>query len=200
MKPRPTLREVFEKHGTDKAAHGYSAFYEMLPTPASLLEVGVFRGASLKAWREFWPRCCIVGLDTFERIRQEGVCELEGIWLAAGDSRKGPFLSMIGSPYSVIIDDGSHKPRDQAATFRNLWPLLAPGGVYVIEDVLPWADEERREELHPWFAARRVDFNPVTWSELIATIREVSGQVEEHHSFRAQSGKPDSYLLVIRKP
>jgi hypothetical protein len=39
--------------------------------------------------------------------------------------------------FNVVIDDGSHWDQHQLATLRNLWPLLKPGGYYVIEDVVP---------------------------------------------------------------
>jgi hypothetical protein len=46
----------------------------------------------------------------------------------------------------VIIDDGSHASFDQQMTFRELWPLLADGGWYFIEDLdwqPPGEDRER---------------------------------------------------------
>ena len=36
----------------------------------------------------------------------------------------------------VIIDDGSHVGRMQLEAFRSLWPHLAPGGVYIVEDLM----------------------------------------------------------------
>jgi hypothetical protein len=38
-------------------------------------------------------------------------------------------------PFSIIIDDGSHVPSHQWKTFTYLWKSLAPGGLYIIEDV-----------------------------------------------------------------
>jgi hypothetical protein len=40
----------------------------------------------------------------------------------------------MGSP-DIIIDDGSHVASHQKISFETLFPLLAPGGIYVIEDM-----------------------------------------------------------------
>jgi hypothetical protein len=38
-------------------------------------------------------------------------------------------------PFDIIIDDGSHVPKHVVASFTMLFPKLADGGIYVIEDV-----------------------------------------------------------------
>ena len=35
----------------------------------------------------------------------------------------------------MIIDDGSHLPSHQLLSLETLWPSLAPGGLYIVEDV-----------------------------------------------------------------
>jgi tetratricopeptide (TPR) repeat protein len=42
-------------------------------------------------------------------------------------------LCADGAP-SIVIDDGSHTTAHRIATFEYLFPRLAPGGIYVIED------------------------------------------------------------------
>ena len=44
-------------------------------------------------------------------------------------------LSARGSAFDVILDDGSHKVDEQLATLAALFPLVRPGGFYVIEDL-----------------------------------------------------------------
>ena len=55
----------------------------------------------------------------------------------AGDQADAVFLdgvlAEIGTP-DVIIDDGSHRSEHITASFEHLWPRLADGGLYVIED------------------------------------------------------------------
>lgn len=191
-----TLQQLFERHGTDKASHFYASFYETLPAPKRMLEVGVYKGASLRAWSEWWPNAEKVGIDTFARGHMPA--NLPPRTLVRGcDSRTVTFANLGYRGFDLTIDDGSHRPIDQAKTFRNLWPLVAPGGVYVIEDVLP-IDLIGEDNLPPWFAERKQHFNLATWLSLSIALTVPDGTIERH-DFRQKSGKPDSYLVVIRK-
>lgn len=56
----------------------------------------------------------------------------------------------------VIIDDGSHVSEDTITSFRTLFPLLKPGGVYVVEDV--------QTSYWPGWNGNRQDFtDQATW-------------------------------------
>jgi hypothetical protein len=66
-----TVEEIFLKFHTDKnkTFHNYSRqyeklFYEFRDKPIKYLELGVFRGESIKAMREVFKNArCIVGVD-----------------------------------------------------------------------------------------------------------------------------------------
>ena len=69
-----TLAELFRKHGSDKeadsgtAGHCYAAVYERLLAGKRLsvtqvLEIGVFGGGSLRAWRDWFPNAEVHGID-----------------------------------------------------------------------------------------------------------------------------------------
>jgi hypothetical protein len=40
-----------------------------------------------------------------------------------------------GPGFDIIIDDGGHTMKQQQDSFRVLWPLVRPGGLYFIEDL-----------------------------------------------------------------
>jgi hypothetical protein len=44
----------------------------------------------------------------------------------------------VGSlgPFHIILDDAGHHPKLQVAAYNSLWPFVANGGVYVIEDLV----------------------------------------------------------------
>ena len=73
-------------------------------------------------------------------------------------------------PIDIVIDDGSHVGRMQLETFQSLWPRLAPGGVYIVEDmVLAYLDMPSQDRqitrhlgseswIHPSQFAQDTDF------------------------------------------
>ena len=47
----------------------------------------------------------------------------------------GRWIEQIGGVLNVVIDDGAHTNAAILASFRALWPRLAPGGLYFFEDL-----------------------------------------------------------------
>ncbi len=109
------INEIFAKYGSDKADHGYGKFYEAyLPkNPRKILEIGVWKGASLHAWREIFPAAELHGLDLLARMQRD--------------------LHRFSSQnFDLIIDDGSHNTREVMTTFYG---LAHSGCHYFIEDL-----------------------------------------------------------------
>lgn len=136
---RRNLAWLAATHGTDKRAHAhnYVAAYathigDRRHAPIALLEIGILRGASLRMWRDYFPRARIVGLDL-----DPPPIELPGVELVAGDQSDAAVLTTVASrgPFDVVIDDGSHIGAHIEASFRALFPAVEPGGWYVIEDM-----------------------------------------------------------------
>jgi predicted O-methyltransferase YrrM len=136
-----SLERLFNEYGSDKSSnHAYHVPYEILTagfreTATSILEIGVYKGGSIRAWQEYFPSAKIVGIDckpacsrymprgaVFELGSQDDTEFLEGV-----AKRHGPF--------DMVIDDGSHRPAHQMVAFNTLMTHLKPGGLYVIEDV-----------------------------------------------------------------
>jgi hypothetical protein len=122
---------------TDKYSLGYYPAYAELAKrigPAGrVLEVGVAAGGSLRMWRELFPDGLIAGADL-----DPGCTWPEGteMILATQDS---PYLALRArelSPggWDLIVDDASHVGELSERTFALLWPLVRPGGWYVLED------------------------------------------------------------------
>lgn len=103
--------------------------------PIGLLEIGVSEGGSLELWRSYFgASATIFGID----ITQECAERVDPPNQVRIGSQDDPvFLQSVvnemGQP-DIIIDDGSHIGRHQTASFEALFPLLAEGGLYVIED------------------------------------------------------------------
>ena len=160
----PGLMTLFgsDKHGRHFYAQHYARHFESLRNKAvTLLEIGIggyddpaAGGASLRAWKAFFPHGRIVGLDIHDK---KGV-EEERIQTFCGSQTDEIFLASIidtiGAP-DIIIDDGSHLSRDVIATFRVLFPRLAPDGIYAVEDLQTsyWTTVAGQE----WDGAKELD-------------------------------------------
>jgi hypothetical protein len=132
---------------SDKAGgHRYTRQYERhlrhrRRRAVRLLEIGIggydsptWGGASLRMWRDYFPRGDIHGLDINEKRIDE-----PRIRIHRGDQSDEEFMRCLGrehGPFDIIVDDGSHKNEDVRVSFAALFRhYLAPGGLYVIEDM-----------------------------------------------------------------
>jgi hypothetical protein len=142
---RPQMRAKqlnLDAYNTDKIELHYLEVYD--PILASrvdkkikLLEIGVYRGGSVKLWRDYFPQGDIVGIDL---QLPENFAPGERIQLFEGSQADTRFLSevaMKAAPdgFDIIIDDASHIGALTKTAFWHLFDHhLKPGGLYAIED------------------------------------------------------------------
>lgn len=132
------------KHGTDKQRHrfagvGYMNVYHRYFSPLrenvrNLLEIGVLQGNSLKVWHDYFPDAQIWGVDINPSSNRDYGDRIQVI---TGSQTDPVVLSKVAPDrlLDIVIDDGSHVVEHMIETFRLLWPRVAPGGLYVIEDL-----------------------------------------------------------------
>lgn len=116
-----------------------SALAEFRTRPIKMLEIGVFRGGSLRMWRKYLhPDSVIVGIDIDPNTKQYDN-PAQGMHVRIGGQQDIPFLQSVVKEFGtfdVILDDGSHMTSHMVDTFRYLFPnALADGGVYIVEDI-----------------------------------------------------------------
>lgn len=131
-------------HDVDKSSahHGYTrqypaCFQPYFDKPVRYLEIGVLYGSSLRAIRELLPAAeRIVGVDISPSCKaQENPSR--NIFVEIGDVRDVEFMKRVNDvhgPFDIILDDGSHRCSDVIAGFELMFPLLADGGLYIVED------------------------------------------------------------------
>lgn len=141
LNARPSER--LTHYGSDKdTVHRYGSMYDTLlaacPRVDVLLEIGLFKGASIRAWRDVFPQATIVGAD-IDRGCIFDVGPVEGFKFWHMDVSDGPLLEKVAKEmtesFDVIIDDSTHMECHQMNIRRTLFQSLTPGGVMVIEDV-----------------------------------------------------------------
>jgi Methyltransferase domain len=119
---------------TDKiAVHGYFRTYVRLAAAIGprgrVLELGVAEGESLRMWQALFPEGTVTGVDVNpDATWPEGTTRI----VAQHDDPALP--GMLSGQYNLIVDDGCHDGAAVRRSFALLWPLVAPGGSYVVED------------------------------------------------------------------
>ena len=137
------LYSLCKKFNTDKLELGYVELYESYFKPLrekklNILEIGVFRGASIKVWSEYFINSTIVGIDINKVDEKVFNTNKKNIEIHQGSQSDKDFLDKIISKYKkfdIIIDDGSHYPKDVIKSFKILFSSLDSNGLYFIEDM-----------------------------------------------------------------
>ena len=142
-------------------------FLSLASTPTAILEIGVKGGGSTAFWKAVFPDATIVGVDINLRrsVREEpspdGVIYLQGDQTDEGRLKE---IAKAYSPFSIVIDDGSHVTNHQAVTARCLLPYVDAGGLYIIEDI--HTGLKRPSE------GRSVDFGEDIWPDFVRATFE----------------------------
>jgi hypothetical protein len=108
--------------------------------------------------------------------------------------------------YDLILDDGSHDPNHMETSFRALWPRVAPGGLYIIEDVhVPYIERIKalgpvdyvhmgRESDDKFVVFRKPEEN--TWGSF--TIEKRDGKLI-YKSYGCEGQRNDSMFWCIQQ-
>ena len=141
---KPTFGELStlaDKYDSDKGQiHHYTEVYEYFFYPIKydakkILEIGVWKGASLKMWRDYFPNAVIYGIDILDTSSLNS--NTIKTFVADQADRNGlrHFINVYGGDFDVIIDDGGHSIQQQQVSFGFLFKYVKAGGYYIIEDV-----------------------------------------------------------------
>lgn len=142
MLPETELCKLAVKYGSDRTpstgGHGYTPFYSEIfkgGNPKKVLEIGIDTGRGLRMWREYFPDAEIYGLDgQINLLFDEDRIKTFHCDLGSPLSIEAAALK-VGRDLDIVFDDGSHVPQHQIDAAKIFVPLLALGGIYIIEDV-----------------------------------------------------------------
>lgn len=140
------LTRLAIRFGSDKyGGHLYTPIYHQLfsglrQQPIKVLEIGIggyssprAGGLSLRMWADYFPQATIVGLD----IEPKNLDLPPRVSVVQGSQVDHGLLVRLNAehgPFDVVIDDGSHVVSHMIDSFRTLYPIMAPDGIYSIED------------------------------------------------------------------
>ena len=104
--------------------------------PVRMLEIGVYHGGSLGMWRDYFgDGLQLIGVDINPRAK---AFEAPGVSVRIGDQSDPEFLKKLRDEFGevdIILDDGGHSCHQQITSYRHLYDMVAPNGVYMVEDV-----------------------------------------------------------------
>ena len=131
---------LFENHRCmDKWVH-YFPIYEKWFSPYRgkeivFVEIGVQNGGSIQMWKNYFGKDAqIIGVDIDERCKQ---FEEEQISIEIGSQEDENFWAAFKKKYprvDILLDDGGHTMNQQITTFKQMFPHIKDGGLYMCED------------------------------------------------------------------
>lgn len=177
-----TINEILESYESDKnnaTEHSYGDAYADIfsrydrNSEISILELGVQRGGSLLAWKEFFPNARVTGIDIsdsrLEKYKTDTVEFILGDLRVAIDQVKD-------RSFDIIIDDSDHFDGTVAWIIQHYWSLLKPNGTMVVEDI------------------QIID----RYTETIKSVLPEDA-IMEAYDMRNVKGRPDDYIITLTK-
>lgn len=116
-----------------KYKHYKEIYNKHIIYPCKILEIGIGDGGSHLAWRN--GGCDCYGIDKNPDTKK---IEQYGVKVLIGSVMDKQFMQAVANKLKfidVVIDDGGHRPYQQAAAFNVLWPVVIFNGWYCIEDL-----------------------------------------------------------------
>jgi cephalosporin hydroxylase len=136
------------KHLIDQYAHFFASRSFRCQR---LLELGMWEGGSLAFWFETLRPDKVIGIDISDRkdspyfqryVSDRDVRERVKTYWRVSQADKPTVREIVrkefDGPLDLVIDDASHIYEPTLSSFQTLFPLIRPGGFYIIED---WAWE-----------------------------------------------------------
>ena len=154
----------------------------------SIVELGIWDGGSTALWFELFQPQKLVAMDLMTRgdsgyfreyVRSRNIESRISTHWGVDQSDAAQVVRIITKelpgPLDLVINDASHMYEETKASFELLFPLVRPGGLYIIED---WAwsyFREFQEPSHPWLLKPEL-------SRLVMQLLEANGSTQSFAS------------------
>lgn len=135
------LCDLAIKNKTDKGPQywDYTKAYSRWLEPQrvqvrAVLEIGVWQGASLRMWRDFFPNAQVFGFDNEPAYMVEGEDRITTHCCDAYSSDVHGWIRRFIGGIDFFVDDAVHWLPFQTNLLFFMWSHVRDGGVYAIED------------------------------------------------------------------
>ncbi len=177
-----TIQEILESYDCDKhnaLEHSYGDVYADIfsqyerTAAINILELGVQRGGSLLAWKEYFPNATVTGIDISDSRYDK--YKKDSVRFILGDLRV--VVNQVEDQlFDIIIDDSDHFDGTIAWIIQHYWSLLKPKGVLVIEDI------------------QLIDRYTKTIESVLPPDADMYA-----YDMREVKGRPDDYIITLTK-
>ena len=181
-----TFNELFNEHTGESILKwsNYGDIYDkhfakFRDQPINILEIGVLRGGSMRMWEKYFPKANIFGIDIDEECLQY---QSDRTKIFIGDQSDVSFLRNVKAKIpriDILIDDGSHRAKDQKTTFEEMYYHVRKPGVYLIEDIelnyWPSKDKDKPDNFMTYMKSKIDELN---------VRRTMSRKVSESYPFK----------------
>ena len=118
----------------------YAEFYEyqfgyIRESAKRVLEIGVHKGGSLRAWRDYFYNAEVFGIDVKQEFMIKDEERIQTFLCDQGKRDELEIFAIENGPFDVIVDDGGHMMTQQQISLGVLFRHLVPGGAYAVEDL-----------------------------------------------------------------
>lgn len=174
-----TLVQLWELHGrsryyTDKGdGHSFLPTYDLLfapfkKLPVNIFEIGHSAGGALRLFDDYFTHSDtrIVGIDQSDNdwitMYDRKAYETKRVKTYLQDVHKLSisWFNRINFLPDIIIEDSNHQLSTQLFVVQHILPLVRPGGILIIEDVL-YPQERRKEFEKLGIPFELIDLNPI---------------------------------------
>ena len=149
------LCKIAFKHDTDKGKHRYTYYYHKLfkdfrKKKINVLELGIYKGSSIKMWDEYFEKGNIYCIDHLLSenpltdsviFNEDTIQELQSYsqkilpYICSQNDEDSLNNIFKGVSFDFIIDDASHFQKESLQSLGILFKKLKKGGIYIIEDM-----------------------------------------------------------------
>ena len=137
------LNPIALASGADKSSnhHNYTEVYSQYfdpikDLPFKFLEIGIFRGNSVKLWEDYFPNAELHFIDiSYDPVQYFSKRSHYHLVDQQNRTALEKFVQETGGAFDIILDDGGHMMQQQIVSFLTLFPHVKKGGMYIIEDL-----------------------------------------------------------------
>jgi hypothetical protein len=185
------LEKLADNSRTDKnTVHSYLPLYQQLlikkkETAKNILEIGIYKGGSIKLWNDFFTNATIHGLDiinindVWEDIKNKERIVLHTSTDAYNEEIFCTNFLNKNLKFDFMLDDGPHTLESMKQFIKLYSQLLSDDGILIIEDIqsFDWINilkNEVPEHLKQFIKVYDLRLNKNRYDDIVFTIDKLN--------------------------